>query len=464
MKFVIIGGDAAGMSAASKAKRVDKYVDVVVLEKTFDVSYSACGMPYNIADPDRLIDDLIVRTPEVFREEQGIDLRLGHEVLRIDPKEKMIEGRLNDRDDFQIKYDKLLIATGARARKLTIPGHDAPGVLVLRSLQDGRRLKSYIEEHEVRSALIIGSGYIGLEMAEALHDRDIKVFLTDIRTELAPWMPHEMANLIKEELESKGAELLLGKEICELRSVDGSIEVIFRDSELKVDLVLVGVGVEPCSELASEAGLELGPYRSIAVDEYLHTSNPDIFAAGDCSDAFHAITGVRVWIPLALRANRAGWAAGENIFSDSVLLPGVLGTSVFKVMDYEVARTGFSLGEAAIAGFDPVEELIRSRSKAHGHPNNQFVYVHLVADRNSRRLLGANIVGKEGAAHRIDALAVALHTGMTVDAFFNCDLAYAPPFSPVWDPMLTAARQLQKKIAFPEKKPTFEDEKNLLLL
>ncbi len=218
------------------------------------------------------------------------------------------------------------------------------------------------------------------------------------------------------------------------------------DEAVPVDMVLTAVGIVPNSEIAAAAGLDLGPAKSIAVDKSLRTSDPDIFAAGDCADAFHVVSGQRVWIPLALRANRAGWAVGDNVTGRNVELPGIVGSAVFKCLDMEVARTGLSFAEATKAGFEPVEGVVRSRSRAHGHPGNQTVYVHLVADKKTGRLLGGSMVGKEGAAHRINSLAVALHAGMTVAEFFQCDLAYAPPFSPVWDPLLTGANQLLKKL------------------
>jgi NADPH-dependent 2,4-dienoyl-CoA reductase/sulfur reductase-like enzyme len=209
-------------------------------------------------------------------------------------------------------------------------------------------------------------------------------------------------------------------------------------------MVLVAIGIRPNSELAEEAGLDLGPSQSIAVDKALRTSDGNIYAAGDCADAFHVVTGQKTWIPLALRANRAGWAVADNVIGKGVGLPGIVGTAVFKVFDMQVARTGLSLKQAEKAGFEPVEMVIKSGSRAHAHPNGSTIWVQLVGDKKSGRLLGAQLVGKEGAAHRVNAPAVALHAKMTVEAFSQSDLAYAPPFGPTWDPMLTAANQLLK--------------------
>jgi NADPH-dependent 2,4-dienoyl-CoA reductase/sulfur reductase-like enzyme len=446
MRFVVIGGDAAGMSAASKAKRNKPDLEVIVLEQSDDVSYSACGMPYNIADPDREMNDLVVRTAAVFRGKQGIDLRTGHKVDRIDRPNKTVCGIDADGNRFEIAYDKLLIATGSRPRMIPIPGIDLPGVKVLRSLEDGRRIKSYIASHDVRSAVIIGGGYIGLEMVEALCERGLHVQLVEIRDSFLPWLPKELDDLIRTELESHDVKVKLETSVTRIESDNDRLKIFCSDGETVVDMVVLAVGVVPNSELAADAGLVLGPAFSIAVDRYLQTSDPDIYSVGDCADAFHHVTGQRVWIPLALRANRGGWAVANNITGRASEIPDIVGTAVFKVLDLEVARTGLSFEEALNAGFGPVENIIQSSSRAHAHPGATTIHVHLVGDKKTGRLLGASMIGKEGTAHRINALAVALHASMTVREFFGCDLAYAPPFSPVWDPMLTAANQLLKKL------------------
>jgi NADPH-dependent 2,4-dienoyl-CoA reductase/sulfur reductase-like enzyme len=211
-------------------------------------------------------------------------------------------------------------------------------------------------------------------------------------------------------------------------------------------MVLLALGVKPCSDMAKAAGLELSVSGSISVDGNLKTSDNDIYAAGDCADAYNIVTGKKCWIPLALRANRAGWAVADNICGIKTSLHGVAGTSVFKVFSLEVARSGLNMKEAAAEGFDPVGNIVKTRSRAHGQPGSTTIYVHITGDRKTRRLLGAQMVGNEGVAHRINALAVALHNKMTIDDFFQTDLAYAPPFGPVWDPLLTAANQLLKKI------------------
>ncbi|HBF43068.1 MAG TPA: pyridine nucleotide-disulfide oxidoreductase [Desulfobacteraceae bacterium] len=446
MTFVIIGGDAAGMSAASRAKRNRSDLEVTVLEQTADVSYSACGMPYNIADADREIDDLVVRHAQVFREKQKIDLKTGHRAESIDRVAKTVTGTNQEGDEFTIPYDKLMIATGASPVIPDLDGFDLPGVMALKSLEDGRRIKAYIGSHDVTKVVIIGMGYIALEMCEALRARDIEVDMVKPRPVFLPWMAEKLSSVVRDELESHGVGIHMGHKIERIESSDKTLKVICTDLVLEGQTVLVAIGVKPNSELAAKSGLELGPAGTVAVDKTLRTSDKDIFSAGDCADAYHVVTGQKTWVPLALRANRAGWAVADNVTGKKVELEGIAGSAIFKVFDLQVARTGLSMAEAEKSGFDPVEMVIKARSRAHAHPDSKTIYVQIIGDKISRRLLGMQIVGKEGAVHRIKAPAVALHSKMTVEAFSQCDLAYAPPFSPTWDPMLTAANQLLKKM------------------
>ena len=446
MNFVVIGGDAAGMSAASRAKRNQPDMNVTVLEMTGDVSYSACGMPYNIADPDRKMDDLVVRRAEVFRQKQGINLLTGHRAEKISPADKTVSGRTADGTPFVFPYDSLLIATGSSPILPDVPGIHLPGVMALKSLEQGRKIKEHIQTRRVRKAVIIGMGYIALEMCEALCVRGIAVDMVKPRAGLLPWMEETLSAAVRDVLTAENVGLHDGHAIEKIEEKNGTLQVICPDMRLEADMVISGIGVVPNSGLAAGAGLSLGAGNAIAVDKHLRTSDPHIFAAGDCADAFHVITGSKVWIPLALIANRAGWAAADNVCGIPAQLPGIAGTAVFKVFDMEVARTGLTVKEAQKAGFDPASVTIKSRSRAHAHPGSQPLWVHMVGDKKSGRLLGVQMVGKDGVAHRINAPAVALCAGMSVERFFETDLAYAPPFSPVWDPMLTAANQLLKEL------------------
>jgi NADPH-dependent 2,4-dienoyl-CoA reductase/sulfur reductase-like enzyme len=446
MRFVIIGGDAAGMSAASRAKRNNPDLDVTVLEKTMDVSYSACGMPYNIADPEREIEDLVVRQAHVFREKQDINLLTGHCVESIDPVGRTVSGTSLQGKAFDVPYDKLLIATGGAPIIPDLVGFDLPGVMALKSLDDGRKIKAYIQSNHVKKVVIIGMGYIALEMCEALRARSIDVDMIKPRPVFLPWMEKELADVVKNEVQTHQIKLYLGHTIEKIDLENKQLKVICSDLVLEADMVLVAIGIKPNSELATQAGLDLGIKNAIAVNKKLQTSNKNIYAAGDCADAYHVVTGEKTWIPLALRANRAGWAVADNVCEKLIELPGIAGTAVFKVFDIEVARTGLTVDEAKHFGFDPVKVTIKTRSRAHAHPGASKIHVHMIGDTKTGHLLGIQMVGKEGVAHRINAVAVALNNQMTVKDFCQTDLAYAPPFGPTWDPTLTAANQLLKKM------------------
>ncbi len=446
MKFLVIGGDAAGMSAASRAKRNRPDLEVTVLEKTEDVSYSACGMPYNIADADKPIDELVVRQAHVFREKQDINVLTGHCAESLDPEGRIVTGVSADGKAFKFAYNKLLIATGGSPVIPDLPGFDLPGVMALKSLEDGRKIKAYLKAHHVKKAVIIGMGYIGLEMCEALRARSVETAMVKPGPVLLPWMAPELSDVIREELESHNVSLHAGQQIERIESENGRMKVIGPDISLDADMVIVAIGIKPNSELAAGAGIDLSVNNAIAVNRKLRTSDENIYAAGDCADAYHLVTGDKTWIPLALWANRGGWAVADNVCGKDVELPGIAGTAVFKVFDLEVARTGLTIKEALNSGFDPANVVIKTRSRAHAHPGSTPIRIQMVGDKKTGRLLGVQMVGKEGVAHRINAAAVALHNRMTVEAFSQTDLSYAPPFGPTWDPLLTTANQLLKKM------------------
>ena len=345
---------------------------------------------------------------------------------------------------FHFPYDKLLIATGAAPHVPDVPGTDLPGVMVLKNLEDGRKLKQFLQKNQVRKTVILGMGYVAMEMCEAMRAREIEVDMVKPGPVFIPWMNPQLASLVRKELEANQVGVHPGHLLHKIVKTEKGLKVICEDLILDCQMVLIAVGIRPCSELAEKAGLILGPSKSIAVDKKMLTSDENIYAAGDCSDAYHVVTGQKTWIPLALRANRAGWAVADNVLGAGIEVEGVAGTAVYKVFDLEVARTGLSVEDAKKHSFEPSEAVIESRTRAHTYPGGSPLFVEMVGDRKSGRLLGVQIVGKEGAAHRINAPAVALHAGMTVEEFSQTDLAYAPPFGPSWDPMLTASNQLLK--------------------
>jgi len=388
----------------------------------------------------------VVRRAEVFREKQDINLLTGHAAEAIDPGNRTVSGATADGKPFEFPYDRLLIATGCSAAMPDIPGVDLPGVLPVKNLADGRKIKHFLKANRVQKAVIIGMGYIALEMCETFVHLGIQVDLVKHRPQFLPWLEPSMAQAVRESIESKGVGIHAGHPVERIEASGNRLRVICTDLTFDADLVIVGIGVTPNSRLAETAGLELSVDRSIAVDRNLRTSDELIYSAGDCADAYHVVTDAKTWIPLALRANRAGWAAADNVCGTDAFLDGVAGTAVFRVLDFEVARTGLNLKEAQAAGFDPAENMIKSGSKAHAHPGSTTIWVNMIGDKKSGRLLGTQIIGQEGAAHRINAPAVGLHARLTVEQYAQSDLAYAPPFGPTWDPTLTAANQLLKKL------------------
>jgi NADPH-dependent 2,4-dienoyl-CoA reductase/sulfur reductase-like enzyme len=388
----------------------------------------------------------VVRKADVFRQKQGINLLTGHRVTHIDPVARSVSGTRADGRPFEAAYAKLMIATGAAPIMPDVPGGDLPGVLAVKTLEDGRRIKAFIREKTVKRVGIIGMGYIALEMCENLRTLGIDVAMVKPNPRFLPWLHEDLAGVVRQSVESNGVRVGTGQAIRRIEPTADGYRIVCTDMSLDCGLVLVGIGVRPCSRIAETAGIATGPGNAIAVDRFLRTSDDHVYAAGDCADAYHVVTGQKTWIPLALRANRAGWAVADNVCGQAVELDGVAGTAVFRVFDMEVARTGLNAHEAVEAGFEPVEVAIKTRSRAHGHSGSGNIHVNMVGDKKSGRLLGVQMVGTEGCAHRINAPAVALHAGMSVSRFSQTDLSYAPPFGPTWDPCLTAANQLLKKL------------------
>jgi NADPH-dependent 2,4-dienoyl-CoA reductase/sulfur reductase-like enzyme len=443
--FVVIGGDAAGMSAASKVKRDNPEMDVVVFEKGEWVSYAACGMPYYVKGAVDDIDDLVTVTPEAFREERDVDLRTGHEVVGIDP-----EGQTVTVDDgtetFEQPYDDLLVATGATAIEPPFDGMDLDGVFTIHNMDEAEAIETFVSEHSPETAAIVGGGYVGIEMAEALAERGVDVSIYEMLPHVLQPFGETVAETVEEHLREQGVGLHLETAVSGFDG-DGSVEVVeLEDDTQPADIAIVGVGVAPNVDLAEDAGIELGPTGAIATDDYGRTNYENVYAAGDCAEARHVVTGEPDHVPLALTANRAGRAIGQTISGSPTPTGDIAGTAIVKAFDLGASRTGLIDEERAReAGFDPVSVTISAASRAHYYPDGSELTVTLMADRESGRVLGSSLVGREGVK-RIDTVATALAAEMTVEELQNTDLAYAPPFSPVWDPVLTAAKVLQGKL------------------
>ena len=443
--FVIIGGDAAGMSAAAKAKRDNPELPIRVFEKGEWVSYAACGLPYFVKDEIDPIDDLVSVTPTEFREDRDIDLRTGHEVVAIHPAEQTVSVVSNE-EQFEQPYSTLLIGTGARALEPPIAGTDLDGVFALRSMDEGDAIKSYLSSTDPTHAIIIGGGYIGVEMAEALDAHGIQVDIYEMLPQLLQPFGKETATVVEDHLRDKGLGVHTDTAVTGIVGDEGVEEVELENDTVPADLVIIGVGVTPNVEIAEAAGIDIGPTGAIATDEYGRTNLDGVYAAGDCAENRHAVTGDPAWVPLGLTANRAGRAIGTTVAGTPTKTGAIAGTAIVKAFELGAARTGIIDEERAKeAGFDPVSVTIDAASRAHYYPGGAPLTVTLVGDDESGRVLGASLVGREGAK-RIDTVATALEAGLTVAELQNLDLAYAPPFSPVWDPILTAARVLSGKM------------------
>ncbi|MEF8830451.1 MAG: FAD-dependent oxidoreductase [Halobacteriales archaeon] len=443
--FVVVGGDAAGMSAASKAKRDDPDLDVVVFERGEWVSYGACGIPYYVKGDVPELEDLVAVTPEEFVEERDIDLRTGHEVVAIDPEDKTVTISA-DGEEFEQAYDELLVSTGARAIEPPFDGMDLDGVFTVHDMDEADAIETYVSERDPETAAIVGGGYVGIEMAEALDERGMDVHLFEMLPHVLQPFGEPVAETVEEHLREQGIHLHLDTEVAGFDG-DGAVEdVLFEGERVDADVAVVGVGVRPNAELAESAGIELGPTGAIANDEYGRTNYEDVYAAGDCAEARNVVTGDPDHVPLALTANRAGRAIGQTVAGDPTPVGDIAGTAIVKAFELGAARTGIVDEERAReAGFDPVSVTISAGSRAHYYPGGAKLKITLLADRDTERVLGGSIVGEEGVK-RIDTVATALSAEMTVTELQNQDLAYAPPFSPTWDPILTTAKVLAGKI------------------
>jgi len=462
--FVVVGGDAAGMSAASKAKREDPDLEVVVFERGEWVSYGACGLPYYIKGEIQSLQDLVSVTPEQFREERDIDLRTGHEVIDIDTDARTVTATGEDGRVVQ-PYDHLLIATGAAAVEPPIEGLDREGVYTLGSMSDGKELREYVARARSEKSLqqpdsgpacqflescagpvgIVGGGYIGVEMAEALAANGFEVHLFQRGEQILEPFGPEIAERVLEHVREQDVVVSLDAEVEELAGGNAVEAIVTADERVPVEMALVGTGVRPRTALAEAAGIDLGPTGAIAADPYRETSASDVYAAGDCAEAEHVVTGEPTYVPLALTANRHGRAVGSTVAGGPTEGGGVAGTAALKAFEVEAARTGLLVDGARAAGFDPVSRTITAKSRAGYYPAGGEVRVTLVADRDSRRVLGGGLASEygEGAVHRSHALVGAVTEGVTVDELANYDLAYAPPFNTTWDPVLTAAKVLE---------------------
>ncbi|WP_339064212.1 CoA-disulfide reductase [Tepidibacillus marianensis] len=447
VKYVIIGGDAAGMSAATQIRRLQPDAEIIVFEMGEILSYAQCGLPYYVAGLVPTAEDLIARTKEKFEEKYKITIYLKHEVTLIDPVSNHVTAfSIESQEEVVANYDYLLIATGGEAIVPPWNGTDLDGVTVLKTIADANRILKWLDERkEIQKVAIIGGGYIGLEMAEAFHIRGKKVQIIDIADQLNASFDSDIAEHAKVELEKKGVKVSLGEEVKGFKGEDRVQTVMTDKGEYAADLVVISIGIRPNSEMAKNAGIELGPRNAIRVNSNMQTNIENIYAAGDCATHFHIVKQQDDYIPLGTTANKQGRIAGTNLGGGNAEFKGIVGTAVMKVIDLEMARTGLNEKEAKALNIDYETVTVKSRHHATYYPNAERLFIKLVFKKDDRTLLGGQVVGYAGVDKRIDVLAMAITFRMTVDELQDLDLAYAPPFNGVWDPVQQASRVAEKK-------------------
>ena len=441
-RLVIIGGDAAGMSAAAQVRRMKTVaeLDIVVFERSSRTSYAACGLPYLVGGFVKSPDSLVARTPQQHRA-RGIDVRTRHEATAIDVRASTVSVRdLDSGRESAERYDELLIATGASGISPPWPGIDATGVLQLRTLDDAAEVERLLVAG-ARRAVVVGAGYIGLEVAEGLLERGLHVTVVErLAAPMGAVLDADMATDVAAAMTAAGIDLRLGTAVTGFTAVGGRVTAVETAAgPVQADLVVIGLGVRPNAELARAAGIGVGESGGIRVDDHLRTDTPHVWAAGDCVESHHRMTERSVVVALGTHANKQGRVVGTNMAGGDAAFGGVLGTAITRFQGVEIARTGLTEREAAAAGLDAIGVITEASNHAHYYPGAESMKIKMIVERRTGRLLGAQIVGGAGAGKRIDVVATALWNGMTVADMAGMDLSYAPPFSPVWDPVLLAA-------------------------
>jgi len=440
-RLVIVGGDAGGMAAVSQVRANNDAIEIVALEKGHWTSYSACGIPYVLSGEVDDIESLVARRPQEFRDRHGVDVRMRHEAAAINLDERTVEVRDHGHDrTYRLGFDHLLIATGAAAQRPAVEGCNLPFVHDVRTLDHAVALQPVSAASMGTNVVIVGGGYLGVELAEAMVHRGANVALVDRNLEVMKSLDPDLGAIVTKEMRHAGVNAITGAVVEAIEP--GTVHT--SSGPVSADLVLLAAGVKPNSALAEAAGLRLGAADAIWVDRRQRTSAEGVWSAGDCSASVHRVSGRPMWIALGTHANKQSRVAGINIGGGYATFPGVLGTAITRFGDLEISRTGLNQAEAAGAGFDATATTIEATTTAGYYPGAQPMTVRAVVERGSGRLLGAQIVGGAGAAKRIDTCAVAITAGMTVNDIVDLDLAYAPPFAGVWDPVLVAARAAMK--------------------
>jgi NADPH-dependent 2,4-dienoyl-CoA reductase/sulfur reductase-like enzyme/rhodanese-related sulfurtransferase len=447
IKLIVIGGVAAGPKAAAKARRCDPEMEIVIYQEEGEISYSGCGLPYYVGGiiPER--KKLLIKSAEQFSQD-GIQVLKRHRVDHLDLEKQRVSGlNLATGQPFADTYDRLVIATGSEVIRPKVPGLNLGNVFQMHSIYDADAILPKVQSSEVKNVVVVGGGYIGLEMAEALTALGKKITIVELAPQIATLFDEDLAGILQQYLEKKGINVLVSEGLEALGGGDGTVRRVRTSRrEIPADAVLLSLGVRPRVDLARKSGLKIGETGAIWVNEYMETSAPRVYAAGDCAETTHLVTGKKTWVPLGSTANKQGRTAGMNLCGGRFVFPGVLGTAIFKVFDFNVAKTGLSMKEAIRGGFEPLQAIVRGYGRAHILPGGRESILKIVADRKSGRILGAQAMGEGPSDKFIDTVAMALHGRMTCAQLASADLAYSPPFSPALSPVVVAANVLLNKL------------------
>ena len=437
MKVVIVGGVAGGATAAARIRRLDEKAEIVVFERSGYISYANCGLPYYIGGVIEDPEDLTLQTPESFFSRFRIHMKVRHEVTAIHPDRKIVSVKnLETGEEFEESYDKLLLSPGAKPVWPNLPGMDSDRLFTLRTVEDTFRIKEFVEQNKPKSAVMVGGGFIGLEVAENLRELGMDVTIVQRPKQLMNPFDADMASFIHSEVRKHGVKLMLGYGVEGFEEKDGGVDVLLKDRKaIHTDMVVLAIGVAPESALARDAGLALGIKGSILVNDRMETSNPDIYAVGDAVQVKHYVTGGAALIALAGPANKQGRIAADNICGGDSRYLGSQGSSVIKVFDMTAATTGINETSARKAGLGVDTVILSPMSHAGYYPGGKLMTMKVVFEKETYRLLGAQIVGYDGVDKRIDVLATAIHAGMKATELKDLDLAYAPPYSSAKDPV-----------------------------
>ena len=446
-RLLVIGGVAAGPKAAAKAKRCDPQMEIVIYQGEEEISYAGCGLPYFISGVIKDREKLISRTPGKFAQD-GIKVVRGRLIEEIDTQERTISGKsFESGETFKDHFDRLVIATGAEPIRPKIEGIDLRNVFYLRSIFDADAILQTLQSEKITDIVIAGGGYIGLEMAESLIQLGKKVTIVELAPQILTLFDEDFAVVLQRYLESKGVNIYTSEGIQSLTGKDGRVMGVRTSAhEFESQAVIMSLGVRPRIDLAKKAGLRIGETGAIWVNERMETSAEGIYAAGDCVETTHLITGKKAWIPLGSTANKQGRVAGVNLCGGQAIFPGVLGTAIFKAFDFNVAKTGLSMREAEREGFHPIQAIVRGYDRAHYYPGGKESALKVIADQKTGKILGGQAIGQGPSDKLIDILAMALHGKMSAQELANVDLAYAPPFSPALSPVIVAANVLTNKL------------------